>query len=131
LANNEDTELNGRQRLCLQIAAALDTENERYYRDAWHLQAPPGVKPPSEDSWRWLQYDPSHSQLDPPLRRRLREAGMDGRGIKRTFDALFTRGYIRVRQQQLGKYRVSWLRLTPAGRRAARQVDPQREAGDN
>jgi hypothetical protein len=125
LANKEDTELNDRQRLCLQIAAALDAENERYYRKEWRLQAPPGVKPPPKNGWRWLQYDPSHSQLDPPLRQRLREAGLDGRGIKRTFDALFTRGYIRVRQQQLGKYRVSWLRLTPAGRRMAAKLPPE------
>jgi hypothetical protein len=125
LANKEDTELNDRQRLCLQIAAALDAENERYYREEWGRQAPPGVKPPPGGDWRWLQYDPSHSQLDPPLRRRLREAGLDGRGIKRTFDALFTRGYIRVRQQQLGKYRVSWLRLTPAGRRMAAKLPPE------
>ena len=124
MANKEETELNGRQRLCLQIAAALDRENERYYREEWHLQAPPGVKPPPESApeggWRWLQYDPAHTQPDPPLRRRLREAGLDGRGIKRTFDALHTRGFIRLRQQQLGRYRVSWVRLTTAGRRAAK-----------
>jgi hypothetical protein len=119
LANKEKSDLNERQRLCLQIITELDAENERYQREEWAKQAPPGAKPPPESAWRWIQYDPSHSHLDPPLRQRLREAGMDGRGIKTTFKALWSRGLIRIRYERLARYHVLSAQLTTNGRQTA------------
>jgi hypothetical protein len=119
--------LNERQQTCLRIIYRVEraskrspTPDEAGQRSSLTL---PGWSAPKND-WRWLQYDPSHLRANPLLRQELDAVGLSGRGIKRTFDALWTRGYVLQRWQQLGRYRVLMIRLTPAGRRVARALDP-------
>lgn len=127
-ANNQEWgALNERQRRCLQIILALDQERERYYTRDWPNDAnqvasdvPP---PPPASAWRWLQYDPSHNRSDPTLRQRLRLAGIGGRGIKATFNALWARDLIRIKYERLGRYRVLSLQLTARGRQAAQWAE--------
>ena len=118
--------LNDRQQTCLRIVYKLDRAGKRRYAaegaEQWSPPAVPGWSPP-ENAWRWLQYDPSHLQPNPPLKQELTAVGLEGRGIKRTFDALWARGYVLLRRQHLGRYRVMMVKLTAAGRRAARALD--------
>jgi hypothetical protein len=53
---SEPHPLNERQRICLQIIAEMDRENERRFGQEWD-RAENGEPPPPE-AWRWLQYDP-------------------------------------------------------------------------
>jgi len=110
--------LNDRQQTCLRIIYRLDRANKRRYPPDGEAR-----RTPPENAWRWLQYDPSHLQPNPPLKQELTAAGLEGRGIKRTFDALWARGYVLLRRQHLGRYRVMMVKLTPDGRRAARALD--------
>jgi hypothetical protein len=60
--------LNERQRVCLQIIAEIDSENERRFGREWnHAEK---SEPPPPEAWRWLQYDPSHTVSEPELKRR-------------------------------------------------------------
>jgi hypothetical protein len=111
--------LNKRQRLCLRIIGEIDRENERYFTEEWN-RAEQGEPPPPE-AWRWIQYDPSHTDSDPELKRRLRQAGIGGGGIKATMKALWLRDCIHIRNVQLGRYRVLSVRLTELGRKLAPQ----------
>jgi hypothetical protein len=111
--------LNERQRICLQIIAEMDRENERRFGQDWN-RAEKGEPPPLE-AWRWLQYDPSHTVSEPELKRRLRQAGIGGGGIKATMKALWMRNCIHIRNEQLGRYRVLSVQLTEIGRRLARK----------
>jgi hypothetical protein len=111
--------LNERQRICLQIIAEMDRENERRFGQDWN-RAEKGEPPPPE-AWRWLQYDPSHTVSEPELKRRLRQAGIGGGGIKATMKALWLRDCIHIRNEQLGRYRVLSVQLTEIGRRLARK----------
>jgi hypothetical protein len=94
--------LNERQRLCLRIIGEIDRENERYFTEEWN-SAEQGEPPPPE-AWRWIQYDPSHTDSEPELKRRLRQAGIGGGGIKATMKALWLRDCIHIRNEQLGRY---------------------------
>jgi hypothetical protein len=111
----ESHPLNERQRICLQVIAELDRENERRYGRDWN-HAEKGEPPPPE-AWRWLQYDPSHMVSEPELKRRLRQAGIGGGGIKATMKALWMRDCIHIRNEQLGRYRVLSVQLTEIGRK--------------
>jgi hypothetical protein len=88
---SEPHPLNERQRICLQIIAEMDRENERRFGQEWD-RAENGEPPPPE-AWRWLQYDPSHTVSEPELKRRLRQAGIGGGGIKATMKALWMRAH--------------------------------------
>jgi hypothetical protein len=115
----EPHSLNERQRICLQIIAEMDRENERRFGQDWN-RAEKGEPPPPE-AWRWLQYDPSHTVSEPELKRRLRRAGIGGGGIKATMKALWMRDCIHIRNEQLSRYRVLSVQLTEIGRKLARQ----------
>jgi hypothetical protein len=78
--------LNEQQRICLQVIAEMDRENERRFGQKRN-RAEKGEPPPPE-AWRWLQYDPLHKVSEPELERRLQEVGIGGGGIKATMKAL-------------------------------------------
>jgi hypothetical protein len=109
--------LNERQRICLQIIAEMDRENERRFGQDWNRDEK--GEPPPPEAWRWLQYDPSHTVNEPELKRRLRQAGIGGGGIKATMKALWLRDCIHIRNEQLGRYRVLSVQLTEIGRKLA------------
>jgi hypothetical protein len=129
----EPHSLSERQRICLQIIAEMDRENERHFGQDWN-RAEKGEPPPPE-AWRWLQYDPSHTVSEPKLKRRLRQAGIGGGGIKATMKALWMRAHPvdarlyshpeRAAQPlhcvQCRLYRVLSVQLTEIGRKLARQ----------
>jgi hypothetical protein len=119
----ESNPLNERQRICLQVIAEMDRENERRYGKEWN-HAEKGEPPPPE-AWRWLQYDPSHMVSEPELKRRLREVGIGGGGIKATMKALWARDCICIRHEQRGRYRVLSVQLTQNGRKLARRLNRQ------
>jgi hypothetical protein len=54
------------------------------------------------------------------LKRRLRQVGIGGGGIKTTMKALWMRDLIHIRSEQLGRYRVLSVQLTDNGRKLAR-----------
>jgi hypothetical protein len=116
---DERQQLNERQLTCLRIIDEIDRQNEKQMTQEWN-EAEQGQLPP-ETMWRWIQYDPSHTNSDPELKRRLRQAGIGGGGIKATMKALWMRDLINIRNVQLGRYRVLSVQLTDAGRKLARQ----------
>jgi hypothetical protein len=116
---DERQQLNERQRICLQVVAEIDRKNERRFGQEWN-RAEQG-EPPPPAAWRWIQYDPSHTVTEPELKRRLRQVGIGGGGIKTTMKALWIRDLIHIRNEQLGRYRVLSVQLTDNGRKLARQ----------
>jgi hypothetical protein len=61
-------------------------------------------EPPPPEAWRWLQYDPSHTVSEPELKRRLRQVGIGGGGIKATMKALWAHDCIRIWHELLGHF---------------------------
>ena len=52
---------------------------------------------------------------------------MDGRGIKTTFKALWSRGLIRIRYERLARYHVLSAQLTTKGRQTAATLRKEAE----
>jgi hypothetical protein len=136
----ESHPLNVRQRVCLQVIAELDRENERRFGQKRN-RAEKGEPPPPE-AWRWLQHDPPHTVSEPELKRRLRQVGIGGGGIKATMKALWMRAHpvderLYSHPQRAARplhcvqcrlNRVLSVQLTEIGRKLARTSPARRRA---
>jgi hypothetical protein len=119
--------LNSRQSKYLELVYHADQEAEEHQRRQWHQH---GRRDPA-DQWRWIAYATDHPQAAfTGLQQSLVQAGMHDPGAGATFAALIRRGLLETRTIQAdtphGPARQRQVRLTRAGRRAARENKPAR-----
>jgi hypothetical protein len=103
---DERQQLNERQLTCLRIIDEIDRQNEKQMTQEWN-EAEQGQLPP-ESMWRWIQYDPSHTNSDPELKWRLRLVGIGGGGIKATMKALWMRAHLVDARLDPHPQRAAW-----------------------
>ena len=109
-------------RACLLAIFAVDRELEEEMR---MLQYRPFQQRPKASVWRWLEYSESAPEMDRPASRLStaikHAARIDDQGPAATFTALAERGLVHLdwRDSQLSGQRMSYLRLTPTGRKLA------------
>lgn len=124
--------LNPRQGKYLELVYYADQEAEEHQRQQWHQHR----RRDPADRWRWIPYATDHPQATlTGLQQSLVQVGMHDPGVGATLAALIRRGLIEARTIQAdtphGPARQRQVRLTRAGRRAARESQPVRSPALN
>jgi hypothetical protein len=126
-ARAQQRPLNPRQSKYLELVYHADQEAEEHQRQQWHQHR----RRDPADHWRWIPYSTDHPQaILTGLQQSLLEAGVHDPGSGATLAALTRRGLIEARTIQAdtphGPARQRQVRLTRAGRQAARETQPTR-----
>jgi hypothetical protein len=117
--------LNARQQQYLTTLFGLDQQAEREQRRRWHQQ----LRRDPAEHWRWIPYDTEHPAAGPsPAQQSLAQQGLQDPGAGSTLAALARRGLIQTRrisvESPTGTVTQIQVRLTTAGRAAAREISP-------
>lgn len=117
--------LNSRQTKCLELLYQADQQSEADQRRRWHQHLP---RNPA-DHWRWIPYSTDHPQAGlTEVQQRLLQTGVHDPGAGATLCVLIRHGLIEARTAEVdtpyGPAQQRQVRLTRAGRRTAREIQP-------